>query len=376
MKMWKVFIRSLIVFVLLFISDTRSGISPLFGQDNLEIITPENAFQLRQMESLQYNSPIESIAFNPDASRLASGHINGEIRVAAINGGDSQVIYSGNPTIKRLLFNPDGTRLISSGTSSFNSPPRAPLYTTVQIWDVQAGTQLTTLIGDRFVSAKSISIDPRGYFVTVASLSGKFNVWMTGDALLTLTSDTDSSHYVLVDEWWARGDNCSSVAFDPTGKLFACGGLDGTIALRHWDSFEEEEPIILNGHSHKVAELIFGPDGLFLVSRDIYGSIRLWDTAAGTGQVLYQIPSGLQGKTNFRMALSPDAQILAVITTPDSPFSKDPEWLTVRLWSTKTGDELVDLHQEEPVTDIAFSPDGTRFATASWDGSIRLWGVS
>jgi len=375
MKMQKILINSLIIFALFCISDTRTSISPLFGQGDSEIITPANAFTLRQMQVLEYGSATESIAFSPNASKLASGHMNGEIRITALNGDISQVMYSGNPTIKRLVFDPDGTRLISSGTRTYKTSPNAPLYTTVQVWDTKTGTLLTTLIGDRSTSAKSISVSPNGHFVAVASLSGKFSVWMTGDYLFTLTADTDPTHYLLIDEWWAHGDDCSSVAFDPNGSVLACGGLDGTITLRQWNSFNEQQPITLRGHSHKITELAFSQDGLSLVSGDIYGKIRLWDIETGTGHDFAQIPSGLQGETDFRVAVSPNAQILAIVSTPRGIFSLNSESLIVRLWSTKTGDELVTLYHEEPVTDITFSSDGTRFASASWDGTVRLWGV-
>jgi WD40 repeat protein len=37
------------------------------------------------------------------------------------------------------------------------------------------------------------------------------------------------------------------------------------------------------------------------------------------------------------------------------------------------GAELCRLDHDEPVVAVAFSPDGTRVTTASWDGSARVF---
>jgi WD40 repeat protein len=49
---------------------------------------------------------------------------------------------------------------------------------------------------------------------------------------------------------------------------------------------------------------------------------------------------------------------------------------TARLWDAASGKELVTLEgHTDTVLSAAFSPDGTRVVTASWDRTARTWRV-
>jgi WD40 repeat protein len=68
----------------------------------------------------------------------------------------------------------------------------------------------------------------------------------------------------------------------------------------------------------------------------------------------------------------------------DAAFSPDGKYLasassdgTVKVWSAASGEEMLTLEGDsEGVNGIAFSPDGRYLASAGWSGSIKVWDVS
>jgi hypothetical protein len=79
-------------------------------------------------------------------------------------------------------------------------------------------------------------------------------------------------------------------------------------------------------------------------------------------------PMVLQGHKDRvrRVAFAPDGIRLA--TASDDG--------TARVWDVASGAELHTLHHQGSVEDVAFAPDGTRLATACHDGTARVWDVA
>jgi len=47
----------------------------------------------------------------------------------------------------------------------------------------------------------------------------------------------------------------------------------------------------------------------------------------------------------------------------------------VIIWDASTGEQLNQLAQKEPVTQLSFSPDGTLLAMLSYGGSLEIWNI-
>ena len=76
----------------------------------------------------------------------------------------------------------------------------------------------------------------------------------------------------------------------------------------------------------------------------------------------------IDGKV-YRTGISPDGQLVAVTKSGKGVDS------TIRIIDRVTGAELQQLKGHEFVYEIVFSPDGRKLASASDDGTVRIWSV-
>jgi WD40 repeat protein len=67
--------------------------------------------------------------------------------------------------------------------------------------------------------------------------------------------------------------------------------------------------------------------------------------------------------------------VMAVAVAPDGSWLATASWDgTARIWDAATGRQRAILEgHADPVTGVAVAPDGSWLATASWDGTARIW---
>lgn len=112
-----------------------------------------------------------------------------------------------------------------------------------------------------------------------------------------------------------------------------------------------------------IKALAFGKDGkeLFIGG---YHEITVWNPENGT--LLRRI--GNIGERTYAIDVSPDGQVMAVACGAPGLYGE------VRILETATG-KLIDVIARTPdvALDTSFSPDGSKLATASTDGQIRVY---
>jgi len=154
-----------------------------------------------------------------------------------------------------------------------------------------------------------------------------------------------------------HADIVEHITYSPDGTRFATASDDGTAKV--WEAATGGELLTLEtGPSAAVA---FSSEGSHLATANYEAkTATIWD--ADTGRELLTL-AGHTGGVNH-IAFSPDGSRLA--TASDDT--------TAKVWDASTGQEFFTLSgHTDIVSSVAFSPDGTQLITGSWDHTAKIW---
>ncbi|MGE0609512.1 MAG: protein kinase [Pirellulales bacterium] len=155
-----------------------------------------------------------------------------------------------------------------------------------------------------------------------------------------------------------------SVAWSPNGQRFVAGSWDGL--ARIWQVGGNNPPLQIPYGGSYVQAVAFSPDGQWVATggNDRRGFVRLWNAETGKPR-----PVAFKGHEDsvLSVAFSRDGKKLLT-----SSYDK-----TARLWDVETGEELrVFRGHHWWVWAAIFSPDEKRVITASQDGTALVWDLA
>ena len=307
---------------------------------------------------------VTALACRPDTPQIASAGMDDDHSWKLWDRESAAVAHTflgHKGWIGQIRFSPDGQYAATGSTDG-----------TAILWDL-ATKQPKRVFAKHRATVHDLAFSQDGKQLATAGMDGNVYIWD-----LTLPNPAAADPVEL------RGHIGSAlgVAFSPDGSRVATAGFDRTVRL--WDPKSgaekpagerraADEKVTLRGHTDTVWCVAFSGDGLKLASASFDGTARIWDsspveeaTFPGSFTIRNEDKKPDEDHRVNRVAFSKDGLRMATASWDGA----------AGIWDAKTGAPLRKLEHGGPVWGVAFSPKADRIVTGSWDTTVRLWSTT
>lgn len=313
--------------------------------------------------TLPHHGRVCGVTFSPDGSRVATIARDRAIRVWDRASGSLLGTHVGEGLLAGpLMFLPDGITITGWEADG-----------TVRMWDTTADAT-TILRGHADIVSRAMFVpeNPLGLIVSTGWDGG------VGETGTVRVWDADSGDPVGV--YRSRmGDIVLHASCSADGRFAAFASNDAqgpTARIEVLDLFTGERVLSVHrDRSTRFVEFFQDPDGVpNLIVADarpvLHDEVRLERIDSRTGTTLASVE--LDPEARWQFGMSPDGRTIAAISVASDGVDagRPGTMLLLDTESLATVRELRGI--EGQVLSIAFSPDGTRFATGSVDGLVRV----
>ncbi|MEO8607271.1 MAG: hypothetical protein ABI690_05285 [Chloroflexota bacterium] len=282
---------------------------------------------------------VGSLDWSPDGNKIASGGADKIVKIWNATTGESLFTLTGHSDVVSAVAWNWNTTILASASSDG----------TVRFWNAQTGELISVVQAEGQIRA--ISWSPDGSKIVYGGDEGIVHVIPAPQAQTPTPSPSPSAQET------ATPNRILAVAWSPDLSHVAIGDTDGLIRII--DANTSQPALTIQGHTAGVASIAWSPDGSRIISGGLSpdDSARIWNIA--DGKLMYQFSN--VGTDVLAVGWSPDGNQVVAIPAEEKG----------RIWNPSNGN-LISTLQIGTVTDMRWSPDGTKIAFSLAGGAIDI----
>lgn len=324
---------------------------------SVSVISQSPLYKLKYTISGNNLGCLTSVQVSADGTKLAIASSSGSIWVYKLADITLLATLRGHTKgVSAIAFSHSDSSILASGSDDLS----------IRVWNIDTQKCLRLLRKHTF-HVTALQFNSKGNILVSGSSDETIVIWdlAQGRSLRTLA---------------AHSDPVSSLSISPDDTIIASASLDGLMRLFDTETGQCLKTLVYNSASHgtatastsdavnfPVSNVVFSPNGKYILSSSLDGKIRLWDYMDNRVVKTYLGPSGALISRNYNCG----ASFVTKTSTPLVVSGSDQEG--VLLWDLQSKEIVCQLDSGATVLDVATSDGGAVLVYCTLDGSANIF---
>ncbi len=226
---------------------------------------------------------------------------------------------------------------------------------TIRLWSIQSGENIHTFKGHSH-AVTTVTVTPDGKYIVSGSLDKTIRLWSLKSRAII---NTFKKLYLGV----------ISIVVTPDGRYILSVSMDETIRL--WSLSSGKEIHFFERQANLINTIAMTPNGKYIVSGDTHGTISVWSMKSGNKIYTFHknnkiIKKSFSGKTS--VSITPDSKYIVSTSVTEK---------NIKLWSMETREEINIFKRDSStaISAVTITPDGKHIISGNEYGTIKLWSL-